>query len=362
MTERPMKVGIVGAGNIAARHAQAYRELAEIGAVEVVGVADLALDRAEALARTLPGARAYASLGDMLRQAGPDGVSVCAPNAFHREIAVEALEAGAHVLCEKPPAINAVQAEEMAALAAARERVLLYGLLYRHMVPARPFVEELGRIYHAEAVWLRRRGIPGWGIYTDKEMQGGGAFIDLGVHVLDLAWSLMGCPRPMRIGGTTFAHIGRTSQVGLLGPWDRERFGVEDTAVGAVMFEGETRLEIHAAFAANIPVNEQVYVGLNGDRGALKIPLMTSQEVATEAFRPTIYTERHGHLIDMSISEPLPPTVAQGFRLQAEHFVRCCVDGEQPIVTPEQGTVLQRMIDGFYASAGSTDRVVLADE
>jgi predicted dehydrogenase len=362
MTQRPMKVGIVGAGNIAARHAQAYRELAEIGAVEVVGIADLNLDRAEALTRALPGARAFASLGEMLREARPDGVSVCTPNALHRNHAVEALEAGAHVLCEKPPALDAEQAREMAETAARNDRVLLFGLLYRHMAPAREFVEELGFVYHAEAVWLRRRGIPGWGIYTDKAMQGGGAFIDLGVHVLDLAWSLMGCPRPLRVGGTTFAHIGRTSRVGLLGPWDPERFGVEDTAIGAVMLEGERRLEIHVAFATNIPENEEVRVILHGDRGAMHIPLLTSQEVATKAFRPVIYTERHGHLIDMAISEPLPPTVAQGFRLQAEHFVDCCVDGAEPLVTPEQGIALQGMIDGFYASANSTDRVVLADE
>jgi predicted dehydrogenase len=357
----PLRVGIVGVGNIGSVHVANFRALEREGMVTLAGVADHVEERRAAFAAQ--GIPAFPNLTELLGARDLDAVVVAVPNRFHAENTIEALEARKHVLCEKPPAIDAAEARRMSDAAGRSGRVLLYGLVYRHMVPAAPFVESLGEVYLAEAQWLRRRGIPGWGVYTDPHLQGGGAFIDLGVHVLDLAWWLMGCPRPLRVGGATFSHLGRRSEVGLLGEWDRADFQVEDTAVAAIMFPNRVRLQVHAAFAANVADREAVQVHLHGVTGGMRLRLMTT-ESAVEAwrFRPVLYTEGRGHLLDTTVGEPDPPTVQEGYMRQARHFVACCWGEATPVVTPEQGVTLQEMIDAFYNSASGTDRVILGVE
>jgi predicted dehydrogenase len=361
--ERPIRVAIVGAGAIAwQRHGPGYLDLARSGGLKIVGVADVDPAAAARLARVL-GTEAFPSLAQLLDRARPHALSVCVPNRFHAESTIHALEAGVHVLCEKPPAVTVEEAEAMAEAAERNRRTLLYGMLYRHAVPWAPrFVPELGDIYLAKAKWLRRRGIPAQPGFTSKAVQGGGAFIDLGVHVVDLAWYLMGRPRPLRVGGTMYAHIGTTTEVGLLGPVDRTKFEVEDTALGAIMCAGQRRLQFEAAYASNQRRRESMQVTLVGANATLSVRLMTTQTRATRRFCPTMYGERHAHLLDTVIAEPRPPTVEEAWRLQMAHFVACVRGEVEPIAGPRDGVELQRMIAAFYESAAGTDRVVLGVE
>lgn len=147
----------------------------------------------------------YSELEALLRETRPDALVVTSPNALHREHVLAGLAAGCHVLCDKPLGINADEVRAMQAAAEAANRVLMTGMNLRfqaHSAVAKDAVasRDFGRPLHAEAEWMRRRGVPGPGKWpTDKRVSGGGALIDAGIHVLDLAWWLLGRPEPVTV-------------------------------------------------------------------------------------------------------------------------------------------------------------------
>ena len=363
MTRRePLRVAVVGAGNMGTVHLNHLRTLEREGLAVAVGVAEPDPRRRERCALQF-GIEVFPDQSEMLDRTDPEAVIIAVPNRFHAETTIEALGREKHVLLEKPPGMNVAEVKLMAEAADRAGRVLLQALVYRHMVPtAKPFVEELGAIYLAETWWQRRRGIPASGTFTDPELAGGGAFIDLGVHVVDLAWWLMGCPRPLRVGGTIFSHLGRRSRVGLLGPWDRTRFAVEDTATATIMFPEKVKLQSHVAFASNFPKQENAGIHLHGLDGGMKLRLMTTQKRFKKRFRPRLYGERHEALTNTKIGPPNPPTIPEAYLRQLRHFVACCRGDAEPIVTLEQMVQLQEMIDGLYRSASGIGQVVLAEE
>lgn len=349
--DRPFQVGILGCGNQAADHAAAYQLLADRN-VRVAAVADVNQPRAVAFAAEhTADAEAFASVEAMLDGVELDAISICVPNKFHHPATIAALRAGVHVLCEKPPALTLAEAQEMEQVADERDLVLTYGVLYRYMYePLLPFAEELSTIYSAKASWLRLRGIPGWGIYGNKGLQGGGAGIDLGVHVLDLAWWLMGCPAPRRVSARSFAHKARFSRVGLLGPWDRDTFEVEDHMTAAIDTD-HARIELEAAFAVDVPEEEVARIELQGEMGRLVFRLMTGQSGPDPVCTPHVYLERNGRLIDEALHQPLPMTALAACSAQIERFVRNCRGEAQVLVPAHDGTVVQSMLAAMYKSA-----------
>ena len=135
----------------------------------------------------------------MLLAVKPDVVSVCSPNRFHYEHTLMALEAGCHVMCEKPPAMTPEQAREMCDTARKQGKVLAYDFHHRFALDTQQLREQvtngvLGEIYVTTARALRRCGVPGWGVFTNKELQGGGPLIDIGIHMLDAAMYVLGFP------------------------------------------------------------------------------------------------------------------------------------------------------------------------
>src|SRR5690625_161541 len=173
-----LKVGIIGAGGIAQSvHIPNY--LKSGFDVEIVGIADISLDRANEVAKEFDIPHVYASYEDMLAEVSLDAVSVCVPNKFHADASIAALKAGCHVLCEKPPAMNAEEAAHMRQVADEAGKILTYGFHFRYqpeVETAKAFVDagEMGDIYSARVQAIRRRGIPGWGVFTNKDLQGGG--------------------------------------------------------------------------------------------------------------------------------------------------------------------------------------------
>jgi predicted dehydrogenase len=349
--ERALRAGVLGIGNIAkSGHVPHY--LTHPG-VELVALADVDRRRVDSCMEQFGlrrarfgrprGVHVCSSLEEML-DAGVDLISICVPNRYHAETTITALEAGVDVLCEKPPAVTVAEAEAMAAAAARARRLLLYGLVYRHVARGvLPFIENgwLGRIEIAQASWVRRDYVP------PPELQAG-ALVDLGVHVLDLAWWLMGRPEPLRAGGNVYPLENGASS------------DVEGAAAGTIIFRHMARLELHTFFRQFVPREEEVFIWLHGRRAGLRLPLPTT-ESDTSSLLPTLNTEMFGVRVDMTLVDPLPPTVQEGYRRQIEHFVACCRGLEEPIVTPDDGVVLQRMMAALYRSA-EQDRQVGIDE
>ena len=239
-----LQVGVIGLG-MGRGHVAGYQE--HPGA-EVVAVADLDADKLQEVADELDVPRRYESGEEMLEEESLDVVSVATPNKFHKPLTLQALDSGAHVLCEKPMAMNAAEARDMIRAAGDADRRLMINFSFRfnevgHALKSQVDRGHLGDVYFARTVWLRRRGLPGFGgWFGQKELSGGGPLIDLGVHRIDLALWLMGYPKPVWVMGSTYDHIGSR-----LAKEQGKEFDVEDLAVAMVKFDNGATMEAEAS-------------------------------------------------------------------------------------------------------------------
>jgi predicted dehydrogenase len=269
-----LRVGIIGAGGIATS-AHIPNDLKLTHQVELAAVGDVNLERARQVATEYQIPAAYADYREMLERERLDAVSICTPNAFHAPASVAALEAGCHVLCEKPPALRPEEVEAVAEAARKAGRIFTVALNFRfhpEVVAARRFTAEggMGEIYAARVKVSRRRAVPSWGVFTHKELQGGGPMIDMGVHFLDVALYLMGYPRPVEVMGATYRKIAPYTEVMPWGRYDRDRYEVEDLALGMIRLENGGTVMVEAAFADNCE-KEQYHVHLSGTRAGLEL-------------------------------------------------------------------------------------------
>ena len=345
-----LRVGIIGAGGIAKTvHIPNY--LKQDDKVKIVAITDVVKENAMAAADEFGIEHVFTNHQEMLDTVELDAVSVCTPNKFHANATIASLKAGCHVICEKPPAMTVAEAEKMAKTARNAGKILTYGLSFRHAPEVdalKRFIDadELGEIYAARVHAIRRRGIPGWGVFTNKELQGGGPLIDIGVHMLDTAMYLMGYPEPDTVFGVTYQRLGNKEGVGLAGKWDWENFSIEDMARGMITFKSGASIILESAFAVNTEKHDEMSVSLMGEKGG------------ADVFPLKMYQEKHETLIDITPSH-LPEK--DKYDLQMERFIDCCLKGEQPSSTSDEGVMLQKIINGLYESADSGEAVKLSN-
>jgi len=336
------KVAIIGGGNIADKnHIPALKQLSD--QVELVAVCsrDLTKARAQADKHAIP--HAFASTAQLYTQCAPDVVVISTPNNLHHPQTMEALEHGCHVFCEKPPAISVQSARDMADLAAQQGRVLAYNFQLRQTAEWQLFTRcqtegLLGDIYHIKAHFLRRRGIPGWGYFTNKAMQGGGALMDLGVHVLDLALCALGYPTPHQVLGNTYDFIGKGGGKGLMGDWNPAMFEVEDAATAYLTFSNKASIMLSASFALNTQVDKDRNLELFGSKGGVKL------------FPFALHTELAGELADVRF--PYLEEVDIQLKNTAA-FLDACAGKPSNVCTAEQGAILQDVVQRIYESASA---------
>ncbi len=281
----PLRVAVIGAGFVATKgHLPA---LARNRDTQVVALVDVNAARAAEAAQVFNIPAVYADYVEMLREVAPDLVIVGTPNLYHAPVSVDALNAGAHVLCEKPMALTVADAQAMADTARRNNRLLTIGVHNRFRPEAELLKRiiddgQLGRVYYAKVSLFRRRGIPGFGSwFTNKDLAGAGALFDIGVHMVDLAVWLMGSPRPVSVMGATYSEFGPR---GLgLGGWGADapasghvpqgaRFDVDDLAAGMVRFDNGATLMVDISWAGHVPSEERLQI-LGTDAGAeLHIP------------------------------------------------------------------------------------------
>lgn len=334
-----IRIAIIGAGQISrVTHLPNLRKMPE---VDIEAVCDTNENAAQDLAFQFQIPRFYSDHKKMLEAIKPDGVFICVPNRFHCAITMDALNAGCHVLCEKPPAITAEEAKQMEQLADKKERLLSYGFHFRHSREAAILKKkidqgEFGRIYGGSVSWLRRRGIPGWGSFISKEIQGGGPLIDIGAHLLDLSLYLMNYPEISYVCANSNQILGKTAAAGLMGEWSRDRFTVEDSLFGFIQFKAGYSLSVEASFALNQKEKDIRKVSLYGEKlGASVFPL-------------EIYGEDNGTLMDQSY--PYLEESDRHFEC-ARNFVQACLGQEALLISASQGTYIQKVICSLYQSA-----------
>ncbi len=293
---KPLRVGIVGLGWAGETHLKAYLQQPN---VEVVAVADPADLRRGQIATTYEIPHQYADYHDLVAREDIDAVSVATPNHLHAPVAIAALDAGKHVLSEKPLARSAAEAELMVRAATNAGRVLQVAFNHRQrgdVQVLKTYIElgAMGRIYHAKASWMRRAGIPGMGgWFTNREQAGGGPLIDLGVHVLDMALYLLGEPDVIAVSAATYAELGprgrggRGDKKSLIGEGGYE---VEDLATAFVRLGDGVTLLIEASWAVYGKSADDFGVTLYGTDGGADIAVKNYNWEDTL----TIYTDTAG--------------------------------------------------------------------
>ena len=321
-------------------HVQAYQTHP---AAEVVALADVDETRLNKAAQDYKIPKTYASGEEMLRKEKLDVVSIATPNKFHMPLTLAALKAGCHVLCEKPMAMNAKEGARMVAAAKRARKRLMINFSFRFTDQSWALKQQvdtgiLGKVYYGRTVWLRRRGMPGFGGWFGiKALSGGGPLIDLGVHRLDLALWLMGYPKPVWVLGNTYDYIARP-----IARATGKRFDVEDLASAMIKFENGASLTLEASWAGNIAENELMETRLLGTEGGL---IQRNLREGYE-FEGEIYVERNGTRFDMKIHPPVPAA-----RNAMYHFVESILTGKPHVATGEEGLTVMKLLDAIYESA-----------
>lgn len=343
--EKKLRVGVIGLG-VGRSHIRGYREHPH---AELVAAADLDPRRREEARSAYAVPLLYSTAEEMLATADLDVVSVCVPNVLHRSLTLAALESGCHVLCEKPMAMNAGEAEEMIAAAAGADRRLMINFSFRfnaQAVALKRRVESgiLGEIYFGRTIWHRRRGVPGHGgWFGRKELSGGGPLIDLGVHRLDLALWLMGYPEPEWVLANTWNGLAQARA-----ERDGHTFNVEDFASGMIRFTDGAMLELEASWASNIKENELMMTRLFGTHGGL----VHRNRNETYDFLAELFIEREGSQFDMQLHEPTPLPKSPMW-----HFIDAIRQGVAHPAPGEEGLIIQRLLDAIYLSADSGEPI-----
>ena len=358
-----IRIGIVGAGGMTAYHIPGFRK----AGAEVVAVADPNATAAKACAAKYGIGRTYGSVGEMLAGEDLDAVSVITPNRFHAPVALEALKAGKHVFCEKPPALTAAETIAMAKAAAKAKRRLLFNFCNRARPEAQAIKREIvsgkfGKVNSAEAMWIRRTGIPGFGgWFTTKALSGGGPVIDL-LHGIDLALWFMGYPDADYVLARTFDDFIRDRR--FRGPWGiptREdgTCDVEAAAHGFVTFGNGSCLTIRNSWAEMIE-REQMSVTLQGTKEGVMLRRLfgtdgddATAEDSCDVYRMTAKGARKDGPLTLKRDE------AMGRIRCAENFVRVLQGREEPLSDPSEAVKLMKIIDAIYASARSGKPVKL---
>ncbi len=269
-----LRIGIIGCGGIAnGKHLPALKK--QSYRAEMVYFCDLIEERAVKAAREYgtEDAEVTTNYKELLADKSIDVVHVLTPNRSHSFITVDALEAGKHVMCEKPMAINSAEAKKMLDAAERTGKKLTIGYQNRHTPEALYIKQEcdngtLGEIYYARATAIRRRAVPTWGVFTNEYEQGGGPLIDIGTHSLDMTLWCMGNYKPKYCVGTTYHKLGDKFPTGnIWGDWKKGEMTVEDSAFGFIVMENGASVLLESSWALNMLDPREAITTLCGTEG-----------------------------------------------------------------------------------------------
>jgi len=351
-----MNIGIIGAGGMLAYHIKGFRQ----AGATVAAIADLNLEAARKAAARYGVDEAFGSVEDLLGKREIDAVSVIVPNKFHAALSVQALNAGKHVFCEKPPAMSVSEMEQMIAASKASGKTLMFNFNNR----ARPLCAKLkaeidagrvGQINSAQAKWIRRKGIPGFGgWFTQKKLSGGGPLIDL-LHMLDLALHYMGYPEPDSVVARTFDDF--IQNKAFKGPWgipdvEGVRNDVESAAHGVVTFKTGQILTFQNSWAEMVK-REEVSVMFQGQKAGAMVRRLfgVDGEDDTSIDEAEFYTYEEG--VQKDITLDAAPDPEMGRVLSAANFVESILGKAKPLNHMGEALILMKIIDAAYLSAAT---------
>ena len=353
MNESPaVRIGFVGLGWPGEQHAQAALALPD---AVVEAACDLNPERLQNFAGQFSPRKLYGDFEKMLGDPDVDAIIISLPNFLHYSATLAALRAGKHVLCEKPPTMNVAEIEHIREEAKGQGLTYSFGRQSRFsakMLAAKRLIADgiLGHLYFARAERVRSRGIPAWGDgwFLEKKHSGGGAMIDIGVHALDAAWYLLGCPKPLTVSAQVSSQFEHLVPLGV-------RYDVEDAGFAFIRFEGGAVLHLEVAWAANVTdtVPKSSWAGhelenttLHGSKATLRL-----EPAAVFTMNGA---ERAETALSFSGSGP------NAFEAQLTDFLQAVSSSTTPTNNVDQAVELMRMLVAIYESSDTKKEKQLA--
>jgi len=347
-----LRAGIVGCGGIA--NNKHMPNLAKTGKAEMVAFCDIVEERAIKAAKEFGTADAkhYTDYKKLLAENKLDMVYVLTPNKSHSFITIDALEAGNHVMCEKPMAKTAKEARAMVEASKRTGKLLTIGYQTRFFAPSQYIKQtvergDLGEIYFAKAHALRRRAVPTWGVFLNEEEQGGGPLIDIGTHALDLTLWYMNNYKPKSVMGNVYKKLNGNGVCGnAFGPWDPKEFTVEDSAFALITMENGATIILESSWALNMIDAFEAESTLCGTKGG-----------ADMRGGVRINGDDFGRLYEKT------PSLGMGGvaffdggamdhgTFEQMTFINAITQGAPLIVLPEEACVVTEILEAIYKSA-----------
>jgi len=353
MTNGTVKVGVIGCGNIANnKHLPALKEIPE---ARLAAFCDIIEERAYKAAKEygVPGAKVYANYKDMLADPSIDAIHVCTPNKSHSFISVDALNAGKHVLCEKPMAKSYAEAQKMLNAAKSTGKLLSIGYQNRYRADSVYLKKacergDLGEIYFSKAHAIRRRKVPTWGVFLNEEEQGGGPLVDIGTHALDLTLWFMDNYQPKSVMGSVFKKLNDNGQCGnAFGDWRPQDFTVEDSAFGFITMANGATIFLESSWALNMLEEGEAICTLCGAkagadmRDGLRINYDEFNKLVVK--KPDLDPEG---VAFTAVGVSQKPEV-----IEQRTFYDAVLYGKPLTVLPEQAIVVTQILDAIYTSS-----------
>lgn len=348
-----IKAGVIGCGGIAnGKHLPAISKMDD---VEIVAFCDIIIERAQEAAKKYgtEDASVYTDYKELLKDESIEVVYVLTPNREHSFISIDALDAGKNVMCEKPMAKTYKEALAMCEAAKRNNKVLTIGYQHRR-APQTIYVKrlcengDLGEIYYAEALAIRRRAVPTWGVFLNEEEQGGGPLIDIGTHTLDMTLWEMNNYKPKMVVGTKYRKLAdQTETANAWGDWDPKEFTVEDSAFGFIVMENGATIVLKSSWALNIADTCEVSNILCGDKGGVESIRGNVRVNTVKNGRMTIETP------DFSSGGVafFEGTSIDPVDIEARMFINAVKNGTEPSTLPEQAAVVTRILEAIYQSS-----------
>ncbi|RME65016.1 MAG: gfo/Idh/MocA family oxidoreductase [Caldilineae bacterium] len=346
----PLKVGVIGVGGIARSHMPGW-QASEYA--EVVAGSDVVPDVLERWGAAYGVQKLTPHAEDLFRDPDIDIIDICTPNMYHADLAIAALNAGKHVICEKPLAPTPGEIRRMIEARDRAGKLLMTAQHFRFRGISRAMKAEidtgtLGEIYHARSWMLRRGNLPVRPGFIYKKHSGGGPTIDIGVHILDLTLWFMGNPKPVRVSGVTqdklAHHLGAFSTMRDADiPADID---VEDFAAAFVRFENGATLILEVSWLLHHDTpGEDVRMWLYGTEGGCVWP--------DGMFMKTNYQTRQFTNTTLQLTRD----IMEPHALECVEFAKAIVEGRPSPVPPEQSLQVMAILDGVYRSQASGQEV-----
>ena len=362
MKNGKLQIGIIGCGGIAnGKHMPALSKQAD--RLEMVAFCDIIPERAEKAKADYgtADAKVYEDYKELLKDPEIDVVHVLTPKVAHADITVDAFEAGKHVMCEKPMAASSADAKRMIDAWKKSGKKFTIGYQNRFRGETQNLKKaceagDLGDIYYGQAHAVRRRGVPTWGVFPNKALQGGGPLIDIGTHALDLTLWCMDNYEPARVSGQVFYKMGHdpeAAESNTMGRWDPDTYEVEDSAMGFIVMKNGATIQLTASWALNVLENREAALSLSGTKAGADV-----------YDGKTIYNMGyHGLLTEMETAAPKGVAFFDGAsgspaELESRQWIDAILNDTEPLVKPEQAFVVTQILEAIYRSAETGKEVV----